>query len=127
MVLDSDITAHFAIDGQFAVHEQELILIGIVRSLTMVGSIDPTHGIVVDIFVFAALPAGVITTTGDIYSCTAIGTITDIEFVLLVFEFDVEIIAARNRCIVMIAVTGKTGNGCGIQVHRPNGSVLRVA
>ena len=104
MVLDSNIATHPAIDHQFTVHEQVLILINIISSLSVIRSVDPTDSIVVHILVIYRISAAL---TTNINTLAAVGTRTDIELVLFVLQLDVEIETTISRHLVLISIAGK--------------------
>ena len=125
MVLDSDITTHLAVDRQLTIHKQVLILIHIIRSLSVIGTVDPTDSIVVDIFVFTTFTT--LALTADINTFTAIRTRTNIEFVRFVFQFDIEIIATTHTYFIQVSVSGEACYRSRVQIHGPNGTVFRIA
>ena len=72
----------------------------------MIGTVNPSEGIVINIIVLtAALTASL---TGDVNTFTAVGTRTDIELVLLVFELYIEIIKTDVGSVIMITIAGET-------------------
>ena len=61
------------------------------------------------------------------YTATAVRTRTDIQLVSTVLQLDVEIEAAVDGYIVLVAVTCESGYRSGVDVNCPNSLVVCIA
>ena len=62
----------------------------------------------------------------NLFAFTAVRAVTDVEFILAVLQFDVEIVATVNSYLVTVIVEGKAFNRIGIERNRPRSFVFCV-